>query len=362
MARLSRHLAAVLLAVSLMPSIAACGAADEGETTAGGGSGATSADGTGGDGGGDRGGTGGTGAGDETGESERTDGSGSGAGGGPGSGPRGEPVHKYVALGDSYASLASINLGFRGATHEQFCQRSPDNYPAALVAELEIAEFVDASCQGAKIPEMTGPRHEVPNDPSSATVPPQFDALAADTDLVTISIGGNDIGFAPISFCLGGAMLAGGSESSTCATRLEQRLRPDFEALPAQLDAVYAEIRRRAPEATIVATGYMPLLAAPDIAPGVDVAESCPAIEPLSVADRRWAVDAIAELNGIIEAAAHRNGVVYALPSDVVKHSGCARPDRRWVDFDGTATRAQPMHPTAAGQRAMAEAIAAAVR
>lgn len=253
----------------------------------------------------------------------------------------------YLALGDSYASMASMNQGFHGI---RFCLRSPDNYPAAVARELAVTDFTDASCQGAKIPDLTAPRSSDPGNPRAEQAPPQLDSVTADTDLITVSLGGNDIGYGPITICVQDAVVD--QRMSNCAQRLESLLAPDMEALPGKLDLAYGQITQRAPQATVVATGYMPLVAATD---------SCEAVEFVSDEDRRWAAGLIDELNTIIEEAADRNGILFALPDGGDEHTGCAEPDQRWVDMNGVDTAAAPMHPTATGQNRMAEEIIAAL-
>lgn len=266
-------------------------------------------------------------------------------------GQQGDVTH-YVALGDSYAALGSTNLGY---PEPVFCQRSPDNYPAQLAAELRRANpaefaFVDATCQGGVTADMLAPRHATREDPTSAAVPPQVDALSAETDLVTLSIGGNDIGFGAIARCFGESILTG--QPSECASQHEEDVAAALADLPAALDGVYAAIAERAPQARIVATEYMPLLTADD---------ACPQIAGFSDADQAWAAGLIDELNGVVAAAAARHGATAVLPKAAAEHTGCAPADQRWVAFLGLDTNAAPMHPTAAGQRAMADAIESAL-
>src|SRR5690606_8711923 len=66
-------------------------------------------------------------------------------------------------------------------------------YPQEVQRALTFGQFVDVSCSGATTRHMTE-EHGVFPGPN----PPQFDALTADTDVVTLGIGGNDIGFAGI--------------------------------------------------------------------------------------------------------------------------------------------------------------------
>src|SRR5689334_7687829 len=95
----------------------------------------------------------------------------------------------YVALGDSYAAgpLIPLQLPPYG------CLKSDHNY-AHLAAPQIGLPLVDPSCSGAKTDHMTQPQGVSPG-PN----PPQFDSLSADTKVVTLTIGGNDIGFSSIA-------------------------------------------------------------------------------------------------------------------------------------------------------------------
>src|SRR3954467_3133814 len=92
---------------------------------------------------------------------------------------------RYAALGDSYAAgpLIPLQLPPFG------CLKSSNNY--AHLAQLTLAhpEFAGPPCSGAEPGDMPAPQN-VPPGPT----PPQFDSLTADTALVTLEIGGNDIG------------------------------------------------------------------------------------------------------------------------------------------------------------------------
>ncbi len=92
--------------------------------------------------------------------------------------------HHYVAMGDSYTAapyvpLTDIALG---------CHRSRNNYPSLLAAALHIDDLQDRSCSGAQTKDLPG------NQVTSLglAVPPQFEALSKDTDLVTVGIGANN--------------------------------------------------------------------------------------------------------------------------------------------------------------------------
>ena len=102
------------------------------------------------------------------------------------------------------------------------------------------------TCSGAETEDMTQPQGVTPG-PN----PPQFDALDASARLVTLTIGGNDIGFSGIAQdCFDTTPVNAGhpaptSTSSTASTRSAPRI---AETAP-KVAAVLEGIRARAPQA-----------------------------------------------------------------------------------------------------------------
>jgi lysophospholipase L1-like esterase len=95
----------------------------------------------------------------------------------------------YIALGDSYAAGDGIPTQFNVASG---CGRSSHSYPVLVAGHLGLnaSQYRDVSCSSAKIADLTAPQST-----GSATDPPQLSALSADATLVTLGIGGNDLGF-----------------------------------------------------------------------------------------------------------------------------------------------------------------------
>ncbi|MQS10163.1 SGNH/GDSL hydrolase family protein [Streptomyces alkaliphilus] len=141
------------------------------------------------------------------------------------------PVH-YVALGDSYSS--GVGAGnYRSDSGN--CRRSTRAYPELWAAANSPASFHFTACSGARTTDVTAG---------------QLGPLSAETTLVTISIGGNDAGFADtMTVCV----LQG---TSACVNRVAQANAYITETLPSRLDAVYTAIRDRAPNARVVVLGY----------------------------------------------------------------------------------------------------------
>ncbi|WP_243866526.1 SGNH/GDSL hydrolase family protein [Actinophytocola oryzae] len=138
---------------------------------------------------------------------------------------------KYVALGDSYASgTGAGSYGDSGG-----CKRSANAYPQLWANANAPSAFSFVACSGAVTTDVLNN---------------QVGALTADTSLVTISIGGNDAGFASVmTDCNLGS-------DSDCVTRNQQAQTYARDQLPARLDAVYTQLRDRAPDAEVVVLGY----------------------------------------------------------------------------------------------------------
>jgi lysophospholipase L1-like esterase len=137
---------------------------------------------------------------------------------------------KYVALGDSYSS----GLGAGSYVNEN-CKISSNAYPQLWANEHDPSVFQFAACAGAV---------------TSDVVANQVSALSPDTELVTISIGGNDAGFADV---MRECILWSDED---CASRNQEAQIFAQQELPGRLDQVYAEIRNRAPAARVIVMGY----------------------------------------------------------------------------------------------------------
>nr|WP_313312167.1 SGNH/GDSL hydrolase family protein [Dietzia maris] len=263
---------------------------------------------------------------------------------------------EYVALGDSYAAFGNQTDPVVTDGPAARCGRSLTNYPNELDRNPAVVELTDVTCGGAIIPSLTGFQYD--------GVPAQLDALDADTDLITLSIGGNDVGFGEIVNCI--TKQDDYATVPSCREELDGEISAAIDSVfgagtegdvpvATKVDTIYALIEEKAPDATVVATQYLPLMPAEG--------EDCAFTERLVPDDVKWAREVTAKINAAVDAAAVRNGHVSVLPVDAsVDRSACGDADERWTDFLGGApTGAYPMHPTALGQQAMADAIAAAI-
>ena len=250
-------------------------------------------------------------------------------------------IDVYVAMGDSYAAMGSAS---GDKADPSFCAKSKDNYPNELADMLgRDVEFIDATCQGSETKNIEGPR-EVPDE--DLFIEPQIEELRSDADLVTLSLGGNDIGFAAIARCIN-AM--GDGEDRDCAQEFALPVATSLAELPGRLSEVHRAIREKAPDATVVVTGYTPL---------ISLQQECELTDQVGRAGVEWAVWLTAAINNIVKQTAEANGAVFVLPDDVEDHTTCASPRQRWVAVDGEETNSYPAHPTPNGQREIARTIA----
>ncbi|WP_226633489.1 SGNH/GDSL hydrolase family protein [Novosphingobium profundi] len=151
-------------------------------------------------------------------------------------------VH-YVALGSSYA--AGIGLGDKVANSPPVCMRGEGSYPRVLAQKIE-ATLTDASCSGSTAKQIL--------DESQTGLEPQIQAVTKDTDLVTITVGGNDLGY------VGDMMRATGLFGGLKGPLQSAEARP-YTELRKTIVAVLQEVRKRAPRSRIFLVTY------PDVLP-----------------------------------------------------------------------------------------------
>jgi lysophospholipase L1-like esterase len=245
----------------------------------------------------------------------------------------------YVALGDSYASGPGIPTQV-----DATCARSDQNYPS-LLAAAKNWQLTDVSCSGATTTALAGPQ---------GSQPPQLDALGADTDVVTLTIGGNDIGFSSnLATCAG--LTSKDPTGSPCRTfftsdgtdQLEQRVNDTAPKIAAALDAV----RQRAPHAKVLVVGY------PDLFPDDGVGCTSSAV-PLAAGDFAYLRDTEKKLNAMLASQASANGAGYVdTYTPTVGHDMCKPAGERWIEPLVAPAPAAPAHPNAQGQQAMAAAV-----
>jgi lysophospholipase L1-like esterase len=263
-----------------------------------------------------------------------------------GSPEAGGPSH-YVALGDSYTSGPGIP---NQSTDSPGCRRSDHNYPHLVAEALGPARFTDVSCAGARTADMASPQ-PLPGGLSSG---PQLDALAADVDLVSLGIGGNDIRFGEIAVtCAGLSVLF--PLGAPCRHHYERHgdeVGARLDAVAPRIAAVLAAIRQRAPAARILLVGYPVIL--PAAGPG------CWPVMPIAVGDVAWLRGVEGRLNAMLADLAAAAGATYVdTYTSSVGHDVCRLPGRKWVEGFVPTAPASAVHPNALGMANTAEQVLA---
>ncbi|MFJ2766394.1 SGNH/GDSL hydrolase family protein [Streptomyces sp. NPDC087300] len=246
---------------------------------------------------------------------------------------------RYVALGDSYSAGSGVLPLDPGAP--LLCARTSKNYPHLLAASLG-ATLKDVTCGGAQTKDFTQAQYP--------GVAPQFDALSADTDLVTLTIGGNDNStFINAILACGSAGVATGGQGSPCKTLYGNTFKDQVETktYPAIRSALN-QIKARSPKAKVAILGY-PWITPAKAVPG------CFLKMPIAQGDVPYLRDLQATLNGAAQRAAAETGATFvdmAQASDA--HDACRPANERWIEPVLFGTNFVPVHPNAAGEAGMA--------
>ncbi|MEU6994594.1 SGNH/GDSL hydrolase family protein [Streptomyces sp. NPDC046465] len=261
---------------------------------------------------------------------------------GPAAADTAEPL-RYVALGDSYSAGSGVLPLDPGAP--LLCARTSRNYPHLLAASLR-AKLTDVTCGGAQTTHFTTAQYP--------GVAPQFDALKSDTQLVTLTIGGNDNNtFISSILACGSAGILSGGKGSPCKDRYGDTFKDEVESktYPA-IKASLNQIKNRSPKAKVAILGY------PWITPAKSV-PGCFLKMPLAEGDVPYLRDLQAHLNGAARRAAAETGATYVdmgAASDA--HDACRPAGQRWIEPVLFGTNFVPVHPNAAGEAGMAEQTA----
>jgi lysophospholipase L1-like esterase len=226
-----------------------------------------------------------------------------------------------VAFGDSYAS------GLGAGSYSEECGRSPLGLPGLLDAEDSVELTADGTCAGAVAAASAGGLSTVPGQVARLV---EEGSLGPQTDLITVSAGGNDVGFGEVTATCASAPL------ETCRLVIEDKTATAMPVLARDLDSLYGQLRAAAPEATVLVTGY-PHLFSPEFGSGS--ALSVPAQELFNAG-----TDA---LNAVIEDAAAGHGFVWIPTTQAFRGHGLGAPEA-WIT---AADQQDGLHPTAEGYR-----------
>jgi lysophospholipase L1-like esterase len=239
---------------------------------------------------------------------------------------------QYVALGDSYA--AGIGAPpYVSSSFSDRCLQSNKGYPALLDPKGRIDFLVNATCPGATT-----------NDVTAILDSPQ-NPLSREIRLVTLTVGGNDLGFGPDLF----ETCSTPGQEPQCLIAISNAVK-QLTDLSINLSVLLGDVADAAPEALIVVTGY-PYLFEPDPRNPIVTAFNA----------------ATAALNTTIEAAVNATrkdtgaNIVYVDVTEQFEGHGIGTLDDPFINGP-SADFPEAFHPNPAGYRAYAKAISAAIR
>ncbi|MFR9731741.1 SGNH/GDSL hydrolase family protein [Saccharopolyspora sp. MS10] len=218
----------------------------------------------------------------------------------------------YVAVGDSFASGTGTRDYFEDSGN---CLRSPKAYPQLLADAQGAASFTFLACSGATTDDLNAD---------------QLGSIPSDATLITVQIGGNDIGFAGvIQNCLLGT-------DEICDGAVADGEAKARDELPAKLKSTYEGIRSAAPDAEVVVVGY----------PRINELGDC-AIPGYTDAKRdriNAGADVLAE---VISEEAESAGFDFADPRSAFDgHGVCGSPE--WINGPSTPLQ-ESFHPNVDG-------------
>jgi lysophospholipase L1-like esterase len=252
----------------------------------------------------------------------------------------------YVSLGDSYAAGPLIPnpllpLG---------CLKSSNNY-AHLAAPGIGLSLKDPSCSGATTEDMTSPQDVDPDGPN----PPQFDSLDAGTTVVSLTIGGNDIGFSDIAL----DCVTINPFSTPCKDKYNSGgkdvIAERIAATAPKVDAVLDGIAERSPSAEVFVVNYAAIF--PETGFG------CWPQMPIGFGDVPYLRSKQKQLNAMLATqAASNSATLVDWYGASIGHDACKGSSTRWVEPVVPTNPAAPIHPNKAGMQGAANVLVAAVK
>ncbi|MFF0493676.1 SGNH/GDSL hydrolase family protein [Nocardia sp. NPDC004068] len=260
-----------------------------------------------------------------------------------------EPV--YVAMGDSYAAGVGIAPVTTVNGVVGLCSQSTVNYPKLVAKALHAKVFRDVSCGGATSADLAGTQPDL-----TGPAAPQYDALTPDTTLVTIGMGGNDIGLVQLGVSCINPLPEPYGQSCAAANTAGGRdlVGEHIDAFAPTYGTIIEQIRQRSPLARIVLVGY----------PQGIRENGCPGVQPAWPADATYLQAKIDQLNAVMaaQAAAH-DATFVSLTASTRGHDACAAPGQSWMvgAVPTSPDAVVPLHPNAASHANTARQVLAAL-
>lgn len=243
----------------------------------------------------------------------------------------------YVALGDSYAAGPVIPNQIAPLG----CLKSDHNY-AHLAAPSIGLPLRDPTCSGATTADMTSPQ-----ETELGTNPPQFDSLDAETTRVSLTIGGNDIGFSEIAL----SCVTLNPFSTPCKDKYDSggkdQVAERIAAAAPKVAAVLQGIHSRSPSAKVFVVNYAAIF--PETGFG------CWPQMPIGFGDVPYLRSKEKELNAMLATQAAANGATLVdWYKASIGHDACKGSSTRWVEPVVPSNPAAPIHPNERGMQGAA--------
>jgi len=251
----------------------------------------------------------------------------------------------YVALGDSYAAGPIIPNQIAPFG----CLKSDHNY-AHLAAPTIGLPLKDATCSGATTNDMTESQST-----ELGSVPPQFDSLSAETTRVSLTIGGNDIGFSEIAL----SCVTLNPFSTPCKDKYDSgghdQIAERIAATAPKVAAVLQGIHSRSPSAKVFVVNYAAIF--PETGYG------CWPQMPMGFGDVPYLRSKEKELNAMLATQAAANGAsLVNWYNASIGHDACKGSSTRWVEPVIPTNLAAPVHPNERGMQGAAAILGPAAK
>jgi hypothetical protein len=261
--------------------------------------------------------------------------------------PSGLP--RYVAMGDSFSSGQGASDYYPPAPDRPAdCYRSGNAYSVLLAQRLkgryQFAETPDfVACAGATVPDL---------------LQNQVKYLGPDVGLITVGVGGDDVGWtAVLRKCAEQNLIGFAVAALGCRNIIDPALTNAQRLLNTRLPQAYAAIRANAPNATVIVVGYPDLLA-----DGWDSA-LCASVFDLGPAASNFD-NATDRVDDLIERWASKYHFRYVDPRAAFANHGVCGRAGDWIGgLPATQVLHPPIttfHPNHSGQAGYANAIASA--
>jgi hypothetical protein len=285
--------------------------------------------------------------------------------------PAAAAAYDWVALGDSYTAGVIPAAGDVFEVPRDGCERTDLSYPQVIDRDLgSLIDLTNVSCGAATIEDVTfnaqypigrhlPPFSEDPDYPFPP-VPPQSEAVSPGTDVVTVGVGGNTLGFAEILFTCLQLGDGSGGVGTPCRDDLADDIPARLTKVGQDYDDMLATLRERAPNTKIVNVGYPTVIPEDTSKCRYNDWEQFASITP---GDLDWLRDDVLKpLNATIEKTAGEHGDAFVdLAPSSQNHSVCDAG--RWVEgvFTAFPDELAFVHPNAKGHKNAADEVSVAI-